>query len=202
MGRLTIIFATSIVGLTAACHDNQQQAQDPSSMAMTTAAPVATTPVAPVEGTSMPKVASAAPGDSAPTGTSANGGANTTAANPKGTTATNTPAPTPAPTTTAPTNPNADNSRMNATASGSAGLTAADQGGSEGDRKMTQQIRKAVMADGSLSFMAKNVKIITINGKVTLKGPVKSDQERLAIVNAAKKVAGASQVDNQLEIKQ
>ena len=57
------------------------------------------------------------------------------------------------------------------------------------------------MKDGSLSFTAKNVKIITINGKVTLRGPVKTDQERAAIEAAAKQVAGATQVDNQIEVK-
>jgi osmotically-inducible protein OsmY len=79
-------------------------------------------------------------------------------------------------------------------------LTPMDQGGSEGDRKITQQIRQAVMKDGSLSFSSKNVKIITINGKVTLRGPVKSAEERAAIERAAAQVAGAGSVDNQLEI--
>jgi len=78
-------------------------------------------------------------------------------------------------------------------------LTPVDQGGAESDRKITQQIRQAVVGDDSLSFTAKNVKIITIDGKVTLRGPVKSEQERSAIGAAAKKVAGA-RVDNQLEV--
>jgi osmotically-inducible protein OsmY len=55
--------------------------------------------------------------------------------------------------------------------------------------------------DGSLSFTAKNVKIITVNGKVTLRGPVKSEQERATIEAAAKKIAGAGQVENLLELK-
>ena len=94
-----------------------------------------------------------------------------------------------------------DNSRVNARDTGGKTLTPMDQGGSEGDRKLTQQIRQAVMKDGSLSFTAKNVKIITINGKVTLRGPVKTDAERSAIEAAAKSAAGANQVDNQLEVK-
>jgi len=57
------------------------------------------------------------------------------------------------------------------------------------------------MADGSLSFTAKNVKIITQNGKVTLRGPVNSQEERNAIEAAARKIAGSGQVDNQLEVK-
>jgi hyperosmotically inducible protein len=76
-----------------------------------------------------------------------------------------------------------------------------DQGSSEGDRKITQEIRQAVVRDGSLSFTAKNVKIITINGKVTLRGPVKTDAESAAIEAEAKDIAGAGQVDNFLEVK-
>jgi hyperosmotically inducible periplasmic protein len=94
-----------------------------------------------------------------------------------------------------------DNSRVNARDKGGQTLTPMDQGPSEGDRKITQQIRQAVVKDGSLSFTAKNVKIITINGKVTLRGPVKTDAERSSIEAAAKNVAGVAEVDNQLEIK-
>ena len=75
-----------------------------------------------------------------------------------------------------------------------------DQGTSQADRTTTQQIRQAVMRDKTLSFSAKNVKIITINGKVTLRGAVKSDAERSAIEVDAHNVAGAAQVDNQLEV--
>jgi osmotically-inducible protein OsmY len=77
-----------------------------------------------------------------------------------------------------------------------------DQRNNETDLKITQQIRKAVMGDNSLSFTAKNVKIITIGGKVTLRGPVKTAQERTAIEDAARKVAGVTQVDNQIEVKE
>jgi hyperosmotically inducible periplasmic protein len=94
-----------------------------------------------------------------------------------------------------------DNSRMNARDRNGSTLTPMDQGSGEQDRRMTQQIRQAVVKDGSLSFTAKNVKIITINGKVTLRGPVKTDAESVAIESAAKKVAGAGQVDNFLEVK-
>lgn len=94
-----------------------------------------------------------------------------------------------------------DNSRVNSRDKDSKTLTPMDQGGSESDRKITQQIRQSVMKDGSLSFTAKNVKIITINGKVTLRGPVNTAAERSAIEAAAKSAAGATQVDNQLEVK-
>lgn len=95
----------------------------------------------------------------------------------------------------------ADNTKKNERDRQDAALTPIDQGNNETDLKITQKIRQAVMADGSLSFTAKNVKIITTGGKVTLRGPVKSDAERAAIETAAKNVAGAGQVDNQIEVK-
>jgi osmotically-inducible protein OsmY len=65
---------------------------------------------------------------------------------------------------------------------------------------VTQQIRKAVVADKSLSTMAKNIKIITANGVVTLRGPVKSSQEKGMIEAKAQQIAGADKVNSQLEI--
>jgi osmotically-inducible protein OsmY len=94
-----------------------------------------------------------------------------------------------------------DNTRVNSRDRSGDTLTPGDQGGSEADRKLTQQIRQAVMKDNTLSFGAKNVKIITVNGKVTLRGPVNTEQERTAIEAAAKKIAGAAQVENLLEVK-
>jgi hyperosmotically inducible protein len=102
---------------------------------------------------------------------------------------------------TPPAGTNPDNSRVNTRDRSSAALTPMDQGGSEADRKITQQIRQDLMKDGSLSFTAKNVKVITINGKVTLRGPVKTEAERTAIEAAARRAAGGGgQVDSQLEI--
>jgi hyperosmotically inducible periplasmic protein len=94
-----------------------------------------------------------------------------------------------------------DNTRVNERDRNDAALTPPDQQENQTDLKITQQIRKAVMADDSLSFTAKNVKIITAGGKVTLRGPVNSDAERSAIEAAARKIAGVKQVDNQLEVK-
>lgn len=102
----------------------------------------------------------------------------------------------PVPPSTAP-----DNTKVNKRDSSSSALTPLDQKENETDLKITQQIRQAVMADGSLSFTAKNVKIITQNGKVTLRGPVNTSQERAAIEAAARKVSGTLLVDNQIEVK-
>jgi len=65
---------------------------------------------------------------------------------------------------------------------------------------LTQEIRKALMADKSLSINAKNVKIITANGVVTLRGPVNTPQEKATIEAKAQSIAGANNVDSQLEI--
>ena len=98
-------------------------------------------------------------------------------------------------------NTNADNTRVNERDRNSATLTPMDQGSSAADRNITQQIRKELMNNKSLSFEAKNVKVITIDGKVTLRGPVKSEAERTAIEAAARRAAGdGSRVDSQLEI--
>ena len=79
-------------------------------------------------------------------------------------------------------------------------LTPTDQSESPADRELSQKIRKAVVADDTLSTTAHNVKIITINGVVTLRGPVKSQRERNVIAAKAKSVAGVKKVDNKLEI--
>jgi hyperosmotically inducible protein len=71
---------------------------------------------------------------------------------------------------------------------------------SASDRTLTQQIRKAIMSDKSLSSYAHNVKIITQNGHVTLVGPVRSDEEKSTVEAKAAEVAGASNVTNQLEV--
>lgn len=94
-----------------------------------------------------------------------------------------------------------DNTRVNKRDGATSTPTAGDQKENQTDLTITQKSRQAVMADSSLSFTAKNVKIITQNGKVTLRGPVNTAQERTAIEAAARKVAGDTQVDNQLEVK-
>lgn len=95
---------------------------------------------------------------------------------------------------------NADNTKINDRDRHGA-LTPMDQGGSEAERNITASIRKGVVGDKSLSFTAKNVKIITNGTKVTLRGAVKTDQERSAIELRAKQTAGVTDVDNQIEVK-
>jgi hyperosmotically inducible protein len=93
-----------------------------------------------------------------------------------------------------------DNTGRNVRDRGGETKTPGDQSESEADRTITQNIRKALTADDSLSTNAKNVKIITNVGIVTLRGPVQSEKEKADIEAKAKQVAGVKQVDNQLEV--
>jgi osmotically-inducible protein OsmY len=94
-----------------------------------------------------------------------------------------------------------DNTGRNVRDRGGATRTPGDQSESQADRTLTQQIRKAVKADKSLSTMAKNIKIITANGVVTLRGPVKNSHEKETIEAKAQQLAGMNKIDNQLEVK-
>jgi len=93
-----------------------------------------------------------------------------------------------------------DNSGRNVRDRDDQNKTTGDQSENEADRTITQNIRRAVTADDSLSTNAKNVKIITNDGTVTLRGPVKSEKEKAEIEAKAKQVAGVKRVDNQLEV--
>jgi osmotically-inducible protein OsmY len=79
--------------------------------------------------------------------------------------------------------------------------TSGDQSNSSADLKTTQAIRQALMKDGELSTTAKNIKVITANGHVTLRGPVKTAQEKAKIDQLARSAAGGAQIDNQLDVK-
>jgi len=94
----------------------------------------------------------------------------------------------------------ADNTDKNERDRDAPTLTPGDQGESEADRTITQQVRKGIVGHDGLSMTAENVKIITVDGVVTLRGPVKDAQERSTIATVAQGVAGVKRVDNQLEI--
>jgi osmotically-inducible protein OsmY len=94
----------------------------------------------------------------------------------------------------------ADNTAKNERNRNDATKTAGDQSENEADRKITQEVRKSIVDDDKLSTSAQNVKIITNDGQVTLRGPVKTQEEKKAIESKAKQVAGVKNVENQLEI--
>jgi hyperosmotically inducible periplasmic protein len=79
--------------------------------------------------------------------------------------------------------------------------TSGDQSNSSADLKITQAIRQALIKDDQLSTTAKNIKVITANGQVTLRGPVKTAQEKARVDQIAKSAAGGAQIDDQLEVK-
>jgi len=93
-----------------------------------------------------------------------------------------------------------DNTGVNERDADGKGLTPMDQGNSEIDIDMTTRIRKAVM-DADVSFTARNIKIITRDGHVVLRGPVNTAAEKDTIMKIATSNAGAGHVTNQLEVK-
>jgi hyperosmotically inducible periplasmic protein len=96
--------------------------------------------------------------------------------------------------------PAADNTKTNVRDRDMDALTPGDQGESDADRSITVAVRRAVVADDDLTVTAKNVKIITRDGVVTLRGPVRSDAERAVIEGHARAAVGVKQIDNQLEV--
>jgi len=95
----------------------------------------------------------------------------------------------------------ADNTARNERDRSAANVLPGDQGETEADRQISANIRKAIVNDDSMSVNAQNVKVITSQGTVTLRGPVKSVREKEAIETKAKQVAGVSNVVNQLEVE-
>lgn len=96
---------------------------------------------------------------------------------------------------------NADNTDNNKQDRDGATLTPIDQSNDPADIKITADTRKMLMDDASLSANAKNVKVITIAGVVTLRGPVATEAEKAAVAKHAK-MAGAKSVTNEIEVKQ
>jgi len=96
--------------------------------------------------------------------------------------------------------PAPDNSKTNKRDRDNASPTADQQKMSPADRELTRKIRAALHQDKSLSTYAHNIKIVTQEGRVTLRGPVRSDEEKTAIESKATEVAGAGNVTNELEV--
>jgi hyperosmotically inducible protein len=95
----------------------------------------------------------------------------------------------------------ADNSRINTRDQNGAMMTPQNQPNAAGDRKVLAAVRRTVVRDKSLSSSAHNVKILVSSGVVTLRGPVKNDDEKSKVEKLAQQVAGVSSVDNQLDVK-
>jgi hyperosmotically inducible periplasmic protein len=96
--------------------------------------------------------------------------------------------------------PAPDNSRTNQRDRDKSAATADRQKMSPEDREVTRKIRAAIMADKSLSTYAHNIKIITRDGKVTLKGPVRSDEEKTTVLSKTREIAGEGNVTDELDV--
>jgi osmotically-inducible protein OsmY len=80
-------------------------------------------------------------------------------------------------------------------------ITADEQAyGSDRDVEITRMVRQEIVSHKGLSAYAQNVKIVTLGGKVFLRGPVRNQQEKAQIKADAEKVAGAQNVKDELEI--
>ncbi|MFZ0864064.1 MAG: BON domain-containing protein [Candidatus Sulfotelmatobacter sp.] len=97
--------------------------------------------------------------------------------------------------------PASDNTRMNQRDRNPNEPTADQQLNNRSDRDITQQVRKSIDGDKSFSTYAHNVKVITQNGQVTLKGPVRSEEEKRAVEAKAAEVAGEGKVTSELTVK-
>jgi len=94
----------------------------------------------------------------------------------------------------------ADNTKVNTRDRAKGAVTADQQKENTTDRKLTQEIRRALIQDKALSTYAHNVKVIAQGGQVTLKGPVRSEEEKQTVESKAVSVAGAGHVTNQMSI--
>ena len=93
-----------------------------------------------------------------------------------------------------------DNTKVNTRDRAKGAVTADQQKENAGDRELTQKIRKSLMRDKSLSSYAHNVKVVAQGGQVTLKGPVRTEDEKRNVEAKAVEVAGAGHVVNQISI--
>jgi osmotically-inducible protein OsmY len=94
----------------------------------------------------------------------------------------------------------ADNTKVNTRDRAPGAVTADQQKIDAADQKLTQTIRKSLVQDKSLSSYAHNVKVITQSGQVTLKGPVRSDDEKRTVEAKAIAAAGQGHVTNELSV--
>lgn len=92
-----------------------------------------------------------------------------------------------------------DNTGRNVRDRDDAALTPGDQSNSDLDIALTQKIRRGITSNDDMSMQARNVKVISQDGVVTLRGPVETEQEKASIESLARN-AGATRIDNQIEI--
>lgn len=94
-----------------------------------------------------------------------------------------------------------DNTKVNERDRSKTAVTADQSKNNKTDRDLAQQIRKSIHDDSSLSTYAHNVKIIAQGGRVTLKGPVRSEEEKKSVAQKATDIAGAGNVTDEITVK-
>jgi len=94
-----------------------------------------------------------------------------------------------------------DNTRANKADRNNAQPTAQDQSNAKSDRDLAAAVRKAITQDKSLSTYAHNVKVVVHDGSVTLRGPVRSGDEKTKVAELARQTAGSEKIDDQMSIK-
>lgn len=99
-----------------------------------------------------------------------------------------------------PKTPSPDNTKVNQRDRDSSQATADQQKENANDKALARQIRQALVKDKALSTYAHNVKVISQGGQVTLKGPVRSQEEKRAVEAKAEQIAGEQNVTSQLEV--
>ncbi len=97
--------------------------------------------------------------------------------------------------------PASDNTKTNQRDRNPNEPTADQQSNNRSDREIAQQVRQAIIADKTFSTYAHNVKVIAQNGQVTLKGPVRSDDEKRAVEAKAAAIAGDGKVTSELTVE-
>lgn len=96
--------------------------------------------------------------------------------------------------------PAPDNSKTNQRDRDKSAATADKQKMNAEDSEITKKIRSAIVSDKSLSTYAHNIKIVTQNGKVTLRGPVRSDEEKKTVLSKAREIAGEGNITDELSV--
>jgi hyperosmotically inducible periplasmic protein len=94
----------------------------------------------------------------------------------------------------------ADNTKVNKRDRNKSEPTAGQQSNAKSDRELTRKIRQALVKDKELSTYAHNIKVITSGGAVTLKGPVRSEDEKKAVEAKAAEAAGGASITSQIEV--
>lgn len=99
-----------------------------------------------------------------------------------------------------PKTPAPDNTAVNKRDRSTDAITAESQKSTKLDRDLTRKIRQSIVADKALSTYAHNVKIISRDGDVTLKGPVRTEEEKTTILAKAREIAGDSRVKDDITV--